>query len=62
MISEFYLLTQATLKTLEEVPDSELIGHYHDGHVVIVPAAHSTHYISIINRHLETLRQDLGQV
>jgi hypothetical protein len=57
---EFYLLAQATLKTLEEVPDSELIGHYHDGNVVIVPTAHSTHYISIINRHLETLRQDLG--
>lgn len=57
---EFYLLAQATLKTLEEVPDSELIGHYHDGNVVIVPTSQATHYISIINKHLEALRQDLS--
>lgn len=57
---EFYLLAQATLNTLNEVPDSELIGHYHDGNVVIVPTSQTTHYISIINKHLEALRQDLS--
>lgn len=57
---EFYLLAQATLKTLDEVPDSELIGHYHDGNVVIVPTSQANHYISLINKHLEALRRDLG--
>ena len=57
---EFYLIAQATLKALHDVPGSELLGHYHDGNVVIVPEANVYHYISIINNHLETLRQDLG--
>lgn len=57
---EFHLLAQATLNTLEEIPDSELIGHYHDGNVVAVPEQHFYHYINIINAHLESLRQDLG--
>lgn len=56
---EFYLLAQATLKTLEQVPGSELIGHYHDGNVIIVPSSARDEYISLINGHLEKLRQDL---
>ena len=57
---EFYLLAQATLNTLHEVPNSELIGHFHDGNVVIIPRGEINVYISTMNRHLEVLRQDLG--
>lgn len=57
---EFYLIAQATLTALHQVPGSELLGHYHDGNVVIVPEQHAYHYIEIINNHLELLRQDLA--
>lgn len=57
---EFYLLAQATLNSLAEIPGSELIGHYHDGNVVIIPDGEVDNFTSIMNKHLEVLRQDLS--
>ena len=56
---EFFLLAQATLMTLQHMPDAHLIGHYHDGNVVLVKTSQVEEYEKEMNRNLEILRKQL---
>ena len=56
---EFFLLAQATLMTLQHMPDAHLIGHYHDGNVVVMKTSQVEEYEIEMNRNLETLRKQL---
>lgn len=57
---EFCLLAQATLKTIQEFPRSEVVGHYHDGNVVAVQAHEEQPFMDSLSRHLRELGSQLG--
>jgi len=52
---EFFLLAKATLTSLEKVPEAQLIGHFHDGNVVIVPELEAELYLSHMDEALGLL-------
>jgi len=56
---EFYLLAKSTLNALSLIPEAQLIGHFHDGNVIIVPSNLAEQYVTTVNVELESLRQDL---
>ena len=56
---EFFLLAQATLMTLQHVKGAYLMGHYHDGNVVLLKTHQVVEYESEMNRNLEILRKKL---
>lgn len=56
---EFYLLAKATLRSLDKVPSAELIGHFHDGNVVIVPEGEADLYLRSMDEALESLGEQL---
>ena len=57
---EFFLLAQATLMTLQHLPQAYLIGHYHDGNVVILKPSLVEQYESEMNRNLAILQKQLN--
>ena len=57
---EFYLLAKSTLNTLSLIPEAQLIGHFHDGNVIIIPSDLAEKFVSTVNVELESLRQDLS--
>jgi phage/plasmid-associated DNA primase len=57
---EFYLLAKATINTLKAFPKAELIGHFHDGNVVILPAEQEERFLLQINENLNVIKDKLG--
>ena len=55
---EFYLLAKSTLLTSEEMKFT-VIGHFHDGNVVMVKTDEVSKYEELMNANLEKLRNDL---
>jgi hypothetical protein len=56
---EFALLAQATCETVNTFPRSEVIGHYYDGNVVIVPVGEEIAFIDCMNDCLNDLGNQL---
>lgn len=56
---EFYLLAKATLSSLNSVPEAQLIGHFHDGNVVIVPEQQARAYLEAMETALDSLSEEL---
>ena len=57
---EFSLLAQATCETLEAFPTAQLIGHYHDGNVVMVPLDERSQLLDLIGERVKQIRDRLG--
>lgn len=57
---EFALLAQTTLEVMKEFPDSHLIGHFHDGNVIVVPTVQEEAFICRMSEVLANLGHDLG--
>ena len=55
---EFYLLAQSTIMTIPHF-NAHLIGHFHDGNVVIISKQQADDYIELMNENLDKLRIDL---
>lgn len=56
---EFGLLAQGTIQTLKRFPTAEVIGHFHDGNVLVIPEGSQDHFLSSFNEELDRIRRDL---
>ncbi len=57
---EFALLAQGTLETLKGFPQVEILGHYHDGNVLIVPLDQKEGVLNALSSKITSLGRDLG--
>lgn len=57
---EFALLADTTLRVMEEFKEVVLIGHYHDGNVLIVPKDDIDPFLQRFSEKLEQLGRSLG--
>ena len=57
---ELALVAQATCETLEALPEVELIGHYHDGNVVMVPLDERSRLLELIGERVKQIGDRLG--
>lgn len=57
---EFGLIAQSTLNTFVKYPDMLLIGHYHDGNVLVVPSDKLEEVLQSFQIEMKGLGQNLG--
>ena len=57
---EFALIAQATCEALEAFPSVEVLGHYHDGNVVVVPIAIKDEFLKFLGDKVTSIGKDLG--
>jgi hypothetical protein len=57
---EFALLAQTSLEVMSEFPRVQLIGHFHDGNVWVVPIEEREAFVSSFGRILAQIGSDIG--
>lgn len=57
---EFPLISKATLEIIKKFPTVQLISHYHDGNVLLVPENQVEEIVSAMNEEVKLVGQKLG--
>lgn len=57
---EFALLAQSTLNTMQNYQDLQLIGHYHDGNVVVYPLLKEEEVLNSLKENVSHVGRSLG--
>lgn len=57
---EFYILSQATIQTIKYHPEVRVIGHFHDGNVLLIPKAQRDKIVNTYTSEVKKLGKDLN--